>query len=53
MKTRHNEIVLEAEIGNSGALRLYESLGFVRTKRPYRDYLNGNQTHHLKIWFEH
>ena len=27
------EVVLETEIGNSGALMLYEGLGFVRDKR--------------------
>jgi peptide alpha-N-acetyltransferase len=36
MKTTCDEIVLEAEIDNYGALRLYESLGFVRTRRLYR-----------------
>jgi peptide alpha-N-acetyltransferase len=50
MKTTCNEIVLEAEIDNYGALHLYESLGFVRTKRLYRYYLNGNQAYRLKIW---
>lgn len=28
-----DEVVLEAEVDNSNALRLYESLGFVRDKR--------------------
>ncbi len=30
------EVVLEAEVSNGGALALYESLGFVRDKRLQR-----------------
>merc|ERR1711978_747197 len=35
------EVVLETEITNKPALRLYEALGFVRDKRLFRYYLNG------------
>lgn len=35
------EIVLETEVDNAAALRLYERLGFLREKRLYRFYLNG------------
>ena len=30
------EVVLEAEVSNAGALALYESLGFIRDKRLQR-----------------
>lgn len=30
------EVVLEAEVTNNGALRLYQGLGFIRDKRLYR-----------------
>jgi peptide alpha-N-acetyltransferase len=52
MKDTCNEVVIEAEITNYGALHLYESIGFVRTKKLYRYYLNGNQAYRLKIWFK-
>jgi len=45
------QIVLEAEITNSGALSLYEKLGFVRAERMSRYYLNGNDAFRLKLWF--
>jgi peptide alpha-N-acetyltransferase len=45
-----DEVVLETEITNSGALRLYENLGFVRDKRLQRYYLNGVDAFRLKLW---
>lgn len=51
MKKTCQEVVLETEIDNIPALGLYESLGFVRTKRLFRYYLNGNEAYRLKIWF--
>lgn len=30
------EVVLEAEVSNTGALKLYQALGFVRDKRLHR-----------------
>jgi len=36
-----DEAVLETELTNIGALRLYEELGFVRDKRLHKYYLNG------------
>nr|KAG5689570.1 hypothetical protein BaRGS_021091 [Batillaria attramentaria] len=36
-----DEVVLETEITNKAALRLYENLGFIRDKRLFRYYLNG------------
>lgn len=35
-----DEIMLETEVSNTAALRLYELLGFMRTKRLFRYYLN-------------
>ena len=46
-----DEAVLETEVTNIGALRLYEGLGFVRDKRLPRYYLNGNDAFRLKVWF--
>ena len=46
-----DEAVLETEVTNTGALRLYEGLGFVRDKRLPRYYLNGNDAFRLKVWF--
>ncbi|XP_072943647.1 uncharacterized protein [Epargyreus clarus] len=44
------EVVLETEITNKPALRLYENLGFVRDKRLFRYYLNGVDALRLKLW---
>nr|XP_022901506.1 N-alpha-acetyltransferase 30 [Onthophagus taurus] len=45
-----DEVVLETEITNKPALRLYEALGFVRDKRLFRYYLNGVDALRLKLW---
>ena len=45
-----DEVVLETEITNEPALRLYENLGFVRDKRLFRYYLNGVDAFRLKLW---
>lgn len=37
-----DEVVLETEVENVGARRLYEKLGFLRSKRLWRYYLNGS-----------
>nr|CAD7392894.1 unnamed protein product [Timema cristinae] len=42
-------VVLETEITNRPALRLYENLGFVRDKRLFRYYLNGVDALRLNI----
>lgn len=44
------QIVLETEITNKSALKLYENLGFVRDKRLFRYYLNGVDALRLKLW---
>uniref|UniRef100_A0A0B6ZXG7 N-terminal methionine N(alpha)-acetyltransferase NatC n=1 Tax=Arion vulgaris TaxID=1028688 RepID=A0A0B6ZXG7_9EUPU len=50
MRDDCDEVVLETEITNQGALRLYENLGFVRDKRLFRYYLNGVDALRLKLW---
>ncbi|KAK2561939.1 N-alpha-acetyltransferase 30 [Acropora cervicornis] len=45
-----DEVVLETEVSNTAALRLYENLGFVRDKRLFRYYLNGVDALRLKLW---
>lgn len=45
-----DEIVLETEVINKPALRLYENLGFLRDKRLFRYYLNGLDALRLKLW---
>ena len=44
------QVVLETEVTNTAALRLYENLGFVRDKRLFRYYLNGVDALRLKLW---
>lgn len=46
-----DECVLEAETTNEGALRLYQSLGFIRDKRLSRYYLSGTDAYRLKLLF--
>jgi len=50
MEREADEVVLETEITNKPALRLYENLGFVRDKRLFRYYLNGVDALRLKLW---
>lgn len=45
-----DEVVLETEITNLPALRLYERLGFVRDERLFQYYLNGVDAFRLKLW---
>ncbi|KAG7665196.1 naa30 [[Candida] subhashii] len=42
-----DEMMLETEVINQGALNLYESFGFLRTKRLYRYYLNTHDAYRL------
>ncbi|KAI1438162.1 GAG protein N-acetyltransferase [Xylaria sp. CBS 124048] len=42
-----DEIVLETEETNIPAMRLYERLGFLRSKKLHRYYLNGNSAYRL------
>ncbi|XP_063705056.1 N-alpha-acetyltransferase 30A [Culicoides brevitarsis] len=51
LRDNADEVVLETEITNRPALRLYENLGFVRDKRLFHYYLNGVDALRLKLWF--
>lgn len=42
-----DEVVLETEVANTAAMKLYENLGFMRSKRLYRYYLNANDAFRL------
>lgn len=42
-----DEIMLETEVNNAAAMSLYENIGFVRTKRLHRYYLNSNDAFRL------
>ena len=44
-----DEILLETEVTNGAALRLYESLGFIRDKRLSSYYLSGYDAFRLKL----
>jgi N-alpha-acetyltransferase 30 len=46
------QIALETEIDNIPSLRIYERLGFLRTKRLYRYYLNGNTAFRLVLYLK-
>lgn len=49
-QSKADEIVLETEVTNKPALKLYENLGFLRDKRLFRYYLNGLDALRLKLW---
>lgn len=44
-----DEVVLETEETNQPAMKLYERLGFVRSKKLHRYYLNGNSAYRLVL----
>jgi N-alpha-acetyltransferase 30 len=46
------QIALETEIDNTPSLRIYENLGFLRTKRLHRYYLNGNTAFRLVLYLQ-
>ncbi|CAB3397320.1 unnamed protein product [Caenorhabditis bovis] len=46
-----DEVVLETEVSNKNAQRLYSSLGFIREKRLIRYYLNGGDAFRLRLIF--
>lgn len=46
-----DEIVLETEVSNKNAQRLYSNLGFIRQKRLLKYYLNGGDAFRLKLIF--
>ncbi|KAL2505528.1 N-alpha-acetyltransferase MAK3 [Abeliophyllum distichum] len=51
MESGCEEVTLEAEVTNKGALALYSRLGFIRAKRLFRYYLNGVDAFRLKLLF--
>ncbi|KAJ8645939.1 hypothetical protein MRB53_007687 [Persea americana] len=51
MSSGCEEVTLEAEVTNKGALALYGRLGFIRAKRLFRYYLNGVDAFRLKLLF--
>lgn len=53
MKARSaDEVVLETEVTNTASLRLYERLGFLRSKRLHQYYLNGNTAFRLVLYLK-
>ncbi|KAK7376832.1 hypothetical protein VNO80_02249 [Phaseolus coccineus] len=51
MESGCEEVTLEAEVTNKGALALYGRLGFIRSKRLFHYYLNGVDAFRLKLLF--
>ena len=47
-----DEIVLETEVTNTASLKLYERLGFLRSKCLHRYYLNGNTAFRLVLYLK-
>lgn len=46
------QIALETEVDNIPSLRIYENLGFLRTKRLHRYYLSGNAAFRLILYLK-
>src|SRR5436190_1032741 len=47
-----SQIALETEVTNTAAMKLYERLGFLRSKRLHRYYLNGNTAFRLVLYLK-
>ncbi|MCJ1325566.1 N-alpha-acetyltransferase mak3 [Thelotrema lepadinum] len=47
-----DEIALETEVTNTPAMKLYERLGFLRSKRLHRYYLNGNAAFRFLLYIK-
>ncbi|KUL90557.1 hypothetical protein ZTR_00390 [Talaromyces verruculosus] len=47
-----DEVALETEVVNTAAMKLYERLGFLRSKRLHRYYLNGNSAYRLVLYLK-
>ncbi|KAA8898812.1 acetyltransferase [Sphaerosporella brunnea] len=47
-----DEVALETETTNAAALKLYERLGFLRSKRLHRYYFNGNSAFRLILYLK-
>jgi len=48
-----DEVILETEETNIPAMKLYERLGFLRSKKLHRYYLNGNSAYRLVLHLKH
>lgn len=46
------KIALETEVDNIPSLRIYENLGFLRTKRLHRYYLSGTTAFRLVLYLK-
>lgn len=46
------QIALETEVTNTAAIKLYQRLGFLRSKRLHRYYLNGNSAFRLVLYLK-
>lgn len=44
--------MLETEITNTAAIKLYERLGFLRSKQLHRYYLNGSSAYRLVLYLK-
>lgn len=47
-----DEVALETEETNTAAMKLYERLGFLRSKKLHRYYLNGNSAYRLVLYLK-
>lgn len=47
-----DKIVLETECINTTALKFYESLGFIKTRRMLNYYMSGNDAFRLKLYLK-
>ncbi|KAI5790741.1 putative acetyltransferase, GNAT family, partial [Peziza echinospora] len=48
-----DEVALETEVTNTAAMKLYERLGFLRSKKLHRYYLSGNSAYRLILYLKH
>jgi peptide alpha-N-acetyltransferase len=46
------QVALETETTNAAAIKLYERLGFLRSKRLHRYYFNGNSAFRLILYLK-
>jgi len=49
----HMQVALETEVTNAPAMKLYERLGFLRSKKLHRYYLSGNSAYRLILYLKH
>ncbi|OKL58761.1 N-alpha-acetyltransferase 30 [Talaromyces atroroseus] len=47
-----DEVALETEVVNTAAMKLYERLGFLRSKHLHQYYLNGNSAYRLVLYLK-